>query len=30
MNPGTVLDLEMDRYLLDHDIIHDLEWITAE
>lgn len=29
-DPGTIFDLEMDRYLLDNDIIHDLEWITAE
>lgn len=29
-DPGTILDLEMDRYLLDNDLVHELEWITAE
>ncbi|MFF3229121.1 hypothetical protein ACFYV7_40465 [Nocardia suismassiliense] len=29
-DPGTILDLEMDRYLLDNGIVHELEWVTAE
>lgn len=29
-DPQTIFDLEMDRYLLDNGIIHELEWITAE
>lgn len=29
-DPQTILDLEMDRYLLDNNIIHEIEWVTVE
>ncbi|MGW4371539.1 hypothetical protein ACWEKT_38490 [Nocardia takedensis] len=29
-NPGTFLDIEMDRYLLEAGVIHEIEWFTVE
>ncbi|MGW4369152.1 hypothetical protein ACWEKT_26255 [Nocardia takedensis] len=29
-DPGTFLDIEMDRYLLEQGIIDEIEWFTVE
>ncbi|WP_157514304.1 hypothetical protein [Nocardia concava] len=29
-DPQTILDLEMDRYLLENDIVDEIQWITPE
>lgn len=29
-DPATILDLEMDRYLLENGIIDEIEWVTPE
>ncbi|WP_406230552.1 hypothetical protein [Nocardia sp. NBC_01009] len=29
-DPQTIFDLEMDRYLIENGVIHEIHWITAE
>ncbi|MEV4124187.1 hypothetical protein [Nocardia sp. NPDC049707] len=29
-DPQTIFDLEMDRYLIENGVIHEVHWITAE